>query len=69
MITVIDKNKEKHNGRLQIENVDVLDIEIEINWIIEALEDYNFDKAKQIAQGLSETIESYQKDYEIEVQR
>lgn len=69
MITVIDKNKEKHYGRLEIWNVDVYDVEIQITRIIEALEDYDFDKAIEYAKDLADIIKDYKNDYEIDLER
>lgn len=69
MITIIDENKEKHYGRLEIHNVDVLDVEIQITRIIEALESYDFDKAIDYAKDLADIIKDYKKDYEIDYER
>lgn len=69
MITIIDENKEKHYGRLEIWNVDVYDVEIQITRIIEALESYDFDKAIDYAKDLAEIINDYKKDYELDYER
>lgn len=69
MITIIDKNKEKHHGRLEIRNVDVYDVELQIMWLCEALEDYDFDKAISYAEELADIIKDYKNDYEIDYER
>lgn len=69
MITIIDKDKEKHYGRLEISNVDVFDVEIQITRIIEALENYDFDKAIEYAKDLADIINDYKNDYEIDLER
>ena len=61
MITIIDKDKQRHNGKLEI-RIDNEDINFDIMQIVYYLENYDYDNAIDYAERLIDDIRKYQEE-------